>query len=159
MTAAIGRARSNARTRKTRARAALAKLAEWTALTKEEQNSRVHSVELDLKLQNEMHQLDASWNEKIGRDTDEEEVVEDSDDGSDSGKDMEDGPVDADADEPLFDAHGNPIVKTEASPHLAFVRRTHNESGRRTTRPLTALTYRAAAMTDVFRFGSIGVFR
>ena len=82
------------------------------ALTKGEQNSRVHTVEheIDLKLQDELDKLEASWNEKIGRDTDEEEVLEDSEHESDSGEDMEDGPVDADADEPLFDSHGNPIV-------------------------------------------------
>jgi len=113
LTAAIGRACTNAHTRKSRAHAALAKSAEWTALTEEEQNSRVHTAEheIDLKLQDEMNKLEASWNEKIGRNTDEEEeVLEDSDDESDSGEDMEDGLVDADADEPLFDAHGNPIV-------------------------------------------------
>ena len=107
--AAIARARTNARTRKTRARAALTKSENWTKLTKEEQDSRVRTAadNVDLKLQVELHDLERMWNERVGTHPEEDlKMISSSDDDSK----MEDGPVDVSADEPLFDANGNAIV-------------------------------------------------
>ena len=79
----------------------------WTTLTKEEQDSRVRTAEdeVDLKLQLELHDLERLWNERVGTEP-EEDLKSSSDDDSE----MEDGPVDVSADEPLFDADGNAIV-------------------------------------------------
>ena len=106
--AAIAQACTNARTRKTRARAALTKSENWTKLTKEEQDSRVRTAadNVDLKLQVELHDLERMWNERVGTHPEEDlKMISSSDDDSE----MEDGPVDVAADEPLFDADGNAI--------------------------------------------------
>ena len=106
--AASARACTNAWTRKTRAHTALMKSKHWMTLTKEEQESRVRTVEddVDLKLQVELHDLERMWNERVGTPEEDLKTISTSDDDSE----MEDGPVDVSANEPLFDANGNAIV-------------------------------------------------
>jgi len=77
---------------------------------KEEQDSRVRTAadNVDLKLQVELYDLERMWNERVGTHPKEDlKMISSSDD--DSSSEMEDGPVDVAADEPLFDADGNAI--------------------------------------------------
>ena len=68
---------------------------------------RTAEDEVDLKLQVELHDLERLWNERVGTQPEEDlKMISSSDDDSE----MEDGPVDVSADEPLFDADGNAIV-------------------------------------------------
>ena len=131
--AAFARASTNCRTRKTRGRQRLIKADDWGLITEEEQEARVWDVEQreDLKLEQEMRDLRMQWNAKTGDgddcyDTGEEDNDDDADyevdsdldldsgsdlDSDSEGSGMEDGLVDADAAEQLFDEHGNVLTE------------------------------------------------